>query len=533
MFETLHDTTIGMVLCAGAGIFNAIGYILQKSSITANSKLPIFEQRHVWGQTLWNVGWGCFNVGNTVAVAALYFGPLTVIGPLTVGLTLLANTILSPMFVEAYYTNPREGDISGIQQLSCCEEISLVSTEIYHSVKFRLQAIGVIFIGVGCLLIILYGSAYDVSSYTVDNLAYQLSTQQALTYNCVLLVFLFISTVWSSHHTAIVMPLKRETFDGRLNSTSKKVICFIDGVTAGCFISGNIVLLKTIIEAFDDSQCFQHWFFWILIFGAIVIHYVQTNFIDKAMESFAARDVLPLILVSCVFFTSLSGIIIYQDFENSQMTAKEIVLYVLGIVFIMIGVYISAAQESYDLPQADRWKIAIQKLRYQLRSVRRVYKVLRDEHGHPLIRSSSDPLVPQQPFRLNSQMYNFISVPKFTLLPYCIWVTTSMKLHRPKEKRNRKKALAETIANDLRATKSNQPEDLPRSSSVGLYTKYEEGDYPLNSIPASHENSKQIEGKHKEEEPNFTPRTTKLYGMDLLKRGDELLAKVPASTAVY
>lgn len=236
---------------------------------------------------LWLLGFGLMNGGELCNFLAYAFAPPSVVAPLGM-VTLIANVFLAPLVVREPF---RKKDLIGVA------------------------------------IAVLGGATVVYASHSNDT---KLTPRQFLK---AISRLLFIAYSATSLVAIIVLAwLSRTKYGDRF--------VLIDLVL--CALAGSFTVLSTkAISSFLNLMfldTFKHWVTYPVLLVLIVTAVVQVNFVNKSLQRFESRIVIPIQYMTFALSTIIGSAILYRDFEGIGL--PSLINFAFGCLVSGGGVYL-------------------------------------------------------------------------------------------------------------------------------------------------------------------------------------------------
>jgi len=262
----------------------------------------------------WWVGMVIYISGSLMHVGALGFGPSALLNPMG-GLTLVANVLSSPIMLGETLT--------------------------------KVDIIGTCVIVVGITLVILFGP-HSEESNTMDELLDRFDRHAFLVWT---------GCIWSITFGCWLVSIyiegtnKRDQvqMDGSLKPRGAVFLALTYTNIKGVMGGFTMLFSKIAMEAMDGGN-FERWetYFFILVF--VGFNFGMEYWRQKALSLFSTMYVVPLMQVSLVVLSVISGGIFFSEFDS--MDTVQLVIFGTGVAIICSGVAIlSAVTEGRKLRQ--------------------------------------------------------------------------------------------------------------------------------------------------------------------------------------
>jgi len=242
---------------------------------------------------LWLFGFFLINLGEIGNFLAYGFAPTSLVAPL--GMTaLVANVFLSPLIVREESRFNWKKDLLGIS-------ISLLggSTVVYAS------------------------RSSDVK-ITPSQLIKKLSQPLFLLYSILSIVFMILLTFLS------------QTKYGDRFVLIDLILCAL----AGSFTVLSTKALSSFLNSLGLFQTFFKFYYltYPLLFILLSTAFIQVNFINKSLQRFESRIVIPTQYITFALSSVLGSAVLYGDFKG--MTPQELLNFAFGCLISALGVYL-------------------------------------------------------------------------------------------------------------------------------------------------------------------------------------------------
>ncbi|TKA54756.1 hypothetical protein B0A53_02565 [Rhodotorula sp. CCFEE 5036] len=271
------SSLIGVALAIGAGILIALGLNVQRRV----QSLGFLRNK------LWLLGFGLMNGGELCNFLAYAFAPPSVVAPLGM-VTLIANVFLAPLVVREPF---RKKDLIGV-------------------------AIAVL----GGATVV-YASHSNDTKLTPHQFLKAISRPLFIAYSATSLVAIIL-LAW----------LSRTKYGDRF--------VLIDLVL--CALAGSFTVLSTkAISSFLNLMfldTFKHWVTYPVLLVLVVTAVVQVNFVNKSLQRFESRVVIPIQYMTFALSTIVGSAILYRDFEGIGL--PSLINFAFGCLVSGGGVYL-------------------------------------------------------------------------------------------------------------------------------------------------------------------------------------------------
>jgi len=279
----------------------------------------------------WWLGMAIYAVGSLMHVASLGFGPAALLHPME-GLTLVANALSSPFLLSERFT-----------------VVDIIGT--------------VVIIG-GVTMVVIFGPQNEDDN-SMDEL---LDRFDGCSSDKCDYAFLYWSgAIWSVTILAFIGSLWVEytnrrdkiRMDGSLKPRGAIFLAFTYSNIKGVMGGYTMLFGKIAVEALTDGNNFDRWETYVFVLVFVAFNVGMEYWRQKALNLFSTMYVVPLMQVSLVIFSVITGGIFFTEF-NSMETYK-LALFSSGVAVICVGVAILSAdtESRSQLSPIKKFKVAI------------------------------------------------------------------------------------------------------------------------------------------------------------------------------
>jgi len=263
-------------------------------------------------EPFWWLGMTIYTTGSLMHVASLGFGPSALLNPME-GLTLVANALSAPFMLGESLT--------------------------------KIDMIGTAVIVLGISVVILFGPHSEVQN-TMDELLDRFDGCTPSVCNHGFLIWsvsISVITVicWLG---AVYLQYKNEKegiyMDGSLKPRGATFLALTFTNIKGVIGGFTMLFGKIVMEALDGGYV-GRWETYMFIFFFVVCNVGMEYWRQKALNVFSAMYCVPLMQVSLVIFSVMSGGIFFSEFKT--MSAWRVVIFAVGVGIICVGVGILSA----------------------------------------------------------------------------------------------------------------------------------------------------------------------------------------------
>mmetsp|Transcript_21930 Transcript_21930/g.43544 ORF Transcript_21930/g.43544 Transcript_21930/m.43544 type:complete len:411 (-) Transcript_21930:143-1375(-) len=304
----------GILLVLGSSTMTNFGLTLQKFSHIRNSEKLEAEQKSVLGQPIWLFGFALFLAGQVLGLVAMGFCSQSLVATLS-SFSLVTNTFFAPCFLGERPT--------------------------------RMDALSV--------AVIIMGSAIVVfaSSHTKTKEDYDLPTLIGLYQGTAFLIYVSVSAFVI---VAGLITLHRPCMERRPaplipSETSGLLPAFVAATMASLsvlFAKCSVHLLKTSIEGTNE---FVKPLTYVILSCLVVCATQSVRYLNMALQQGNILKIIPFYFVSNTVLTIAGGLIYFQDL--ARMSAVDVVLFMLGVLTTIVGVYVASIKLSGEEIEED------------------------------------------------------------------------------------------------------------------------------------------------------------------------------------
>lgn len=327
-----YDWIIGVTLCFMGSVISNMGVNFQKlchmklevkakqaAALAASSGTDAPTAPKIVLQPLWIGGLICIALGSVMDLLSFGFASLSLLAPLG-AMTLVVNVLMAPLILKERLT-----------------KLDLVATAV---------------IVAGTVLSVAFGSKESVE-HDIHELMLLYIQPPFLIYICLLIGF--VSWIY---HTLKEIRLRMKA--NRSTPKDKVMEGVLYPALAGTFGALSVLFAKSVTEAVrltakGDNQLLQVQPY--LMAGAMGgCVFLQLRYLNTSLTKADALLVVPIYQVFWVLLNVLSGMMYFQEYHD--MPWRVLILFMIGAVITMIGIYIlthrkSTKDEEKDVELAD------------------------------------------------------------------------------------------------------------------------------------------------------------------------------------
>eukprot|EP00190_Bangiopsis_sp_CCMP1999_P002615 CAMPEP_0198728312 /NCGR_PEP_ID=MMETSP1475-20131203/8281_1 /TAXON_ID= ORGANISM="Unidentified sp., Strain CCMP1999" /NCGR_SAMPLE_ID=MMETSP1475 /ASSEMBLY_ACC=CAM_ASM_001111 /LENGTH=339 /DNA_ID=CAMNT_0044490633 /DNA_START=87 /DNA_END=1106 /DNA_ORIENTATION=- len=219
----------------------------------------------------------------------------------------------------------------------------------------RAAFIGVLCIISGCIFVVIFGK-HETRIFTPDELAALYGRPQYVSY---ILGAAFLSiVVWVAYKMrkkAVLVRSGNDSFDMQLvDVRERQFLALLYSFRSGIVGSQAVLLAKSISmllsQVFhpkpDQSSPLTHYLTYFILLGFVAAALYWMIRLNSGLRLFDALYLIPMMQVSWIAFSTVSGGIYYEEFTD--WGAKEVIAYTLGFIQVLVGVALLCPKEKKD-----------------------------------------------------------------------------------------------------------------------------------------------------------------------------------------
>lgn len=270
-------------------------------------------------ESIWWAGMGIYGLGSMMHVTSLGFGPSALLNPME-GLTLVANALSAPVLLGERLTT--------------------------------VDIIGTVVIVIGITMVVIFGPHSETTN-TMDELLDRFNWCSDVICDHAFVLWsvgvwgITIAAYTGAQYMEYINRRDDVNMDGSLKPRGATFLAMTYTNIKGVMGGFTMLFGKIMMEALDGAY-FGRWETYLFIFVFIAFNFGMEYWRQKALNLFSTMYAVPLMQVSLVVMSVMTGGIFFSEFNNLE--TLDMIMFFSGVAIICIGVAIlSMVSESRKL----------------------------------------------------------------------------------------------------------------------------------------------------------------------------------------